>query len=71
MFSLSRCANGRDGENWIPTDKNWVLENYTDEPICRAEIEMQALRTDLWMCGGEEREGQVERVALTYIHYLV
>ena len=39
--------------------------------ICRAEIEMQMQRKDLWTQWGTERVGQIERVALTYIHHHV
>jgi len=39
---LTYCLNLKDG---------------TDEPICRAGIEMQTQRTDLWAQWGKEREG--------------
>ena len=39
--------------------------------ICRAEIEMQMQRKGLWTQWGNERVGQIERVALTYIHHHV
>ena len=45
-------------------------KNGTDESI-QAGIETQMQRTDLWTQGGKERVGQIERVALTYIHYFV
>ena len=47
------------------------VKNGTDEPICKARIEAQMLRTDLWTQGGKEGVGQIERVVLTYIHYSI
>ena len=35
----------------------WNLGNGTDEPICRAGIEMQTQRTDLWAQWGKKRVG--------------
>ena len=35
------------------------------------ELETQMERMDLWIQQGKERVGQIERVALTYIHYHV
>ena len=32
------------------------------------ELETQMERMDLWIQQGKERVGQIERVALTYIH---
>ena len=43
----------------------------TDEPICRAETEMQTERMNLWANRGKERMGRIERVVLTYIHFHV
>ena len=37
----------------------------------RGGIETQTQRMDLWTQQGKERVGQIERVALTYIHYHV
>ena len=34
-----------------------VQKNGTDEPMCRAVIEMQTQRTDLWAQWGKERMG--------------
>ena len=31
----------------------WNLENGTDEPVCRAEIETQKQRTNVWTQRGE------------------
>ena len=36
-----------------------IQKNDTDEPICRAEIEVQTQRTDLQTQCGDGREGQV------------
>ena len=35
----------------------WNLEKCTDEPICKAEIETQTKRTNLWMTRGDEKVG--------------
>ena len=44
-------------------------KNGTDDPICRAGIQMQIQRTDLWSQQGK-KSGQSEKVALTYIHHM-
>ena len=44
------------------------LKRGADEPICRAAIEMQTYRTDLWTQQEKERVGRIERVALKYMH---
>ena len=45
-----------------------IQKNGTDEPICRAEIEKQMERMDVWtQGGGQERVGRIGRVALTYL----
>lgn len=44
------------------------MENGTYEPTCRAGREMQLKRMHLWT-QREERLGQIERVALTYVYY--
>ena len=46
-----------------------IWKNGTDEPICRAEIEIQTWRRDLWTQQGKERVGQTEKVALKHILY--
>ena len=45
-----------------------IWKNSTDEPICRAEIEMQTYRSDLCVQWGDGKVGRAERVALTSIH---
>ena len=35
----------------------WNLENGTDEPVCRAEIETQKQRKNVWTPRGENGEG--------------
>ena len=35
----------------------WNLENGTDEPVCRAEIETQMQRTNVWTPRGESHGG--------------
>ena len=32
----------------------WNLENGTEELVCRAGIETQSYRTDMWTCGAED-----------------
>ena len=34
----------------------WNLENGTDEPICKAEIETQTRRTNVWIPGRGKEE---------------
>ena len=34
-----------------------ISKDDTDEPICRAAVEMQTQRTDLWAHGGGRRGG--------------
>ena len=43
-------------------------KNGTDEPICRAGIETQTQRMDLWSQQVKERVGQIERVELKCTH---
>ena len=45
------------------------LGKWCDEPICRAGTETQTQRMDLWAQWGKKRVGQIEKIALTYIHY--
>ena len=33
------------------------MQNGTDEPICKAEIETQSLRTSVWTPSGKRRGG--------------
>ena len=44
-------------------------KNGTDELICRAGIEMERYRTDLWMQWGKGRVGGIDRAALKHLHY--
>ena len=46
----------------------WNLENGTDEPICRAGIEMQVSRRDMWTSQGEA--GGMNREMRTDIYTL-
>ena len=48
-----------------------IQENGADEPICRAGIEMQTQKMDLWTQQGKESVGWAEGVALKYLHYYV
>ena len=45
-----------------------MLKNCTDEPICRAAMEMRTYRTDLWT-QWKERVGGSERLALKHVNY--
>ena len=56
-------------------DKYYVLmqiygiqKDGIDEPICRAAMETQNQRKDVWAQGRKERVGQTERVALKHIY---
>ena len=41
-----------------------IQKDSTDEPvICRAAMEMQTQRADLWTQWGKERVGRIERIA--------
>ena len=44
-------------------------KNGTGEPVCKAEIESQMQRTNLWLPRGKEGSGMTGRLGLTYIHY--
>ena len=46
----------------------WNLENGINKPICKEGMKTQMQRIDLWIQWGKERGGQMEKVALTYIH---
>ena len=48
-----------------------IWANGTDEPVCQAGIEMQTWKMDMWIQQREGRMGQIEKVALTYMHYHV
>ena len=48
-----------------------ISKNSTDEPIYRKGMETQTRRTDLWTQWEKGRMEQIEKVALTYTHYLV
>ena len=39
-----------------------IQKDATDEPICRAAMEMQTQRTDFWTQCMKEMVGQIERV---------
>ena len=46
-----------------------ILIKGTDGHICREGMEIQTYRMDLWTQQG--KEGGIEKIALTYIHYHV
>ena len=45
-----------------------IQKDGTFEPVCMVGIEMQMQRMDMWTWGRENEWGQLERVALIYIH---
>ena len=47
-----------------------IQKNGTDEPICRAAMETQTYKTDLWTQWGKERVGSTDREAWKYILYV-
>ena len=47
-----------------------IWKDGTDEPIYRAAMETQTLKTDIWTQVGEVREvAQMERVVWKHIYY--
>ena len=65
-----KCKQKEKNKYYILTGTD-SEKNGTDEHICRARIETQALRTDLWTQWGKERMGHIERVAVKPTHYRV
>ena len=57
------------GEPWKFPCKLWVIES-AGNPICKAGIETQTQRTDLWTQQGKGRAGRIERGALKYTQYI-
>ena len=47
----------------IPAHIYEIQKNGTGEPICRAVVETQTEKTDLWAQWGKEKVGQIERIA--------
>ena len=48
-----------------------IQKNSTDETIYREAMEMQLQIMVWWTQQGTERVGQIEKAALTYIHYRI
>ena len=48
---------------------DYAHAKHTDEPICRAAVEMQTYSTDLWTQGVGEGEGGINGVAWKHIHW--
>ena len=71
-FAHARLHSGSNSEKQIAYVNVYIYripKSDTDEPICRAGIEVQTQRRDMWTQGrGKGGMGQIERVALTYIH---
>ena len=59
----------KEKEIWCINAYKWDLENSTDEPIYREEMETEKMV--LWTQWGKERVGQAERAALTHMHHCV
>ena len=55
-------VNQKEKDKHIITHIYRIQKNGTEEFICRATVEKQTQRTDLWMGRGEERVRCVERV---------
>ena len=54
---------------YILTRVYGIQNNSTNEPICKGGMEIQIQRKDFWTQCGKEKKRQIEKVALTYIHY--
>ena len=48
-----------------------IWKEGTDERICKAAVEMQTHKMDLWTQWGKTRVGRIERVALKRVYYHV
>ena len=46
-------------------------KNGTDEPICKAEIETQTWRTNVWTPSGERESGVSWEIGIEYTRYYV
>ena len=46
-----------------------IQKDGADDSICRAAMEMQTQRTDLWTQWGKEKVEQIEGVALKHVAY--
>ena len=50
----------------LRTKEVLIKKNGTDGPICRAVLETQTLRTDLWAWRGKDSVERIEMVAFTF-----
>ena len=48
-----------------------IQKNGTDELICKAEMESQRQKTNLWLARWGGEEGYTGRLGWTYTHYYV
>ena len=48
-----------------------IQKDGADEPVCRAAMETQTQRTDVWTQRGQESMGRMERVAWKRVYYHV
>ena len=67
MTQSKRSQKGKD-KYPILTHIYEIQKDGTDEPICRAAMEMQTQRTDFWTQQRKERVGRIEREALKHVH---
>ena len=49
--------------------KALLQENCIDDLICKAEIETQVQRTNVWIPKGNDRVGEIGRLRLTLMHF--
>ena len=62
-----RVTVHRVAKSWTQLS-DYAHTKHTDEPICRAAMERQTYRTDLWTQGMGEGEGGVNGGAWKHIH---
>ena len=58
----SKVGQKKKNKNHILIHIYGIQKNSTDEPICKAAVEMQTLRTDMWTQWGKKRVGQIKNV---------
>ena len=66
------CSNSCPWSQWChPTHIYGIQKDGTAELICRAAMETQTQRTDVWTQRGQESVGRMERVAWKRVYYHV
>ena len=68
-----KVCKSEKGKYCILMHEYGIQKDVTDEPICKAEMEMQTQRTDYRLVDtvGEERVGPIERIAWRHINELM